>query len=308
MDIERLHPQLREAAAAAPAMRLESRAMRAIARFATRHAMPRTKAPGVSARYRHENGLVFREYRPADPSGAALLWIHGGGMVIGGPLQDEALCAETASALGVTVYSATYREAPEHPYPAPQDDVHALWLWLMANAERERIDAARIAVGGASAGSGLAAALVNRIRDARGPQPAAQWLLYPMLDDRTAADRELDADHNFIWNNTDNRFGWSSLLRGTAAPGDPHVPADAAPARRADLTGLPPTWIGVGSADLFHVEDAEYARRLGRAGVPVQFDVLEGAPHGFESLMHDAPIVIDFVAGARAWLASALAA
>ncbi|WP_344779117.1 alpha/beta hydrolase [Microbacterium marinilacus] len=306
MDLERVHPQLRRMARRAPRMNVESGIARGLARFATRRLMRPARVPGVTVRDVVDGDARLRLYTPQEPSGSGLVWIHGGGMVIGAPRQDDRFCAETAAELGVVIASADYRMAPEHPFPAPQHDCLAVWTWLQRHAEELGVDPARVAVGGGSAGGGLAASIVAALHDAGGPRPAAQWLLYPMLDDRTAARRDLDAIDNFVWNNEANRFGWGALLLGTARPGDDAVPPAASPARRQDLAGLPPTWIGVGDIDLFHDEDVDHARRLEAAGVPVALAVLAGAPHGFETLGADTEVVREFVTRAREWLREAL--
>lgn len=300
-----MHPQVRQIIEEAPEVDLSRPLMRRVARIGSRYLVPRAKVPGVKIRNLHFGKARFRMYNPERRSGAALVWIHGGGMVMGAPRQDDRLCAETAARLGILVLSVDYRMAPEHPHPVPHQDALAVWRWLRDNAVALRIDPERIAIGGASAGGGLAAALVHALHDQGGTQPVAQWLIYPMLDDRTAADRRLDDLDHFIWNNTANRLGWSALLRGIAEVGSPDVPPQAAPARREDLSGLPSTWIGVGDIDLFYAEDAAYAQRLEASGVPVQFDVIEGVPHGFQSLAPDAPVVRDLLDRARDWLEAA---
>lgn len=303
MDMERVHPQLRAMAAKAPKIDVGNPLLRVIARFVSRHLLPAANLPGVTVRNVTEHGVRVRRYTPQEPSGAGLIWVHGGGMVIGGPRQDDRFCAETAAITGATVISVDYRMAPEHPYPAPQDDVRAAWQWAQQHAADLGLDPGRIALGGGSAGAGIAASVVNALHDAGGMQPVAQWLLYPMLDDRTAARTELDVLEHYVWDNRANRIGWSALLRGIAEPGTDAVPAGAAPARRLDLSGLPPTWVGVGDIDLFHDEDVAYADRLRSAGVEVALEVIPGAPHGFESLAPEAPVVHDLIAGARDWLA-----
>ena len=233
-----------------------------------------------------------------------MLWIHGGGYLIGAARQDDWLCGPTARELGILVASVEYRKAPEHPFPAALDDCHAGWTWLHDNAAALGVDPARVAVGGESAGGGLAAALAQRLRDADGPRPVAQWLFCPMLDDRTAARRDLDAVRHRIWNNRLNRFGWRSYV--DAEPGSDAVPAYAVPARRGDLGGLPPAWIGVGDIDLFHDEDLEYAQRLRAAGVAATFHLVPGGPHGFEGIARNTAISREYVAAARQWLRHAL--
>jgi acetyl esterase/lipase len=239
-------------------------------------------------------------------SGAGLLWIHGGGMVAGDPVMDDRLLGETVRDLGITVASVEYRRAPEHPYPAPLDDCLGGWLWLQRNAEGLGIDKSRVALGGESAGGGLAAVLSQLLLDENLPQPTALWLMCPMLDDRTAAKAVIgDRDHR-IWNNRNNRFGWRSYLGGQ--PGSAAVPDRAVPARRADLSGLPPTWIGVAGLDLFADEDLEYFRRLRESGVPADVDMVEGAPHGFQTWGADTNLAKDYLRRARDWLSDAVAA
>ncbi|SEH52066.1 Acetyl esterase/lipase [Mycolicibacterium rutilum] len=232
------------------------------------------------------SGVGIRLFRPEGVTGPspALLWIHGGGYVIGHAGQDDELCRRYARRLGATVASVDYRLAPEHSYPTPLDDCYAALRWLAALPS---VDPARVAIGGASAGGGLAAALALLARD-RGEVPlAAQLLVYPMLDDRTVDRAELDKPGLRLWNKTSNKFGWSAYL-GDA---DPEI---AVPARRQDLAGLPPAWVGVGTFDLFHDEDLAYAERLKAAGVPCDVEVVEGAFHGFDGVAPKASVSRQF--------------
>ncbi|PQM51642.1 alpha/beta hydrolase [Mycolicibacter virginiensis] len=222
------------------------------------------------------SGASVRIFRPpnrvADPA-PALLWIHGGGYVIGTAAQDDRLCRRFSVELGATVASVDYRLAPQNPYPAALEDC---WAALTRLAELPGVDSARIAIGGASAGGGLAAALAQLAADRGAISPVLQLLVYPMLDDRSAA---LPANRSYrLWNPRSNLFGWTAYL-GDA---DPQV---AVPARRADLSGLAPAWIGVGTLDLFHDEDLAYAQRLRQAGVPCEVETVPGAFHGFDLLM-----------------------
>jgi acetyl esterase/lipase len=134
-------------------------------------------------------------------------------------------------------------------------------------------------VAGASAGGGLAAGLTLLSRDRKEIPVAFQLLVYPMLDDRTVA-RTIDGRNHRLWTAGSNRFGWTSYLG--REPGRVDVPAYAAPARAESLAGLPPTWIGVGTFDLFHDEDVAYAKRLEAAGVAVELEVVSGVFHGFD--------------------------
>lgn len=121
-----------------------------------------------------------------------------------------------------------------------------------------------------------------------------------MLDDRTAAQRDLDQVGHFLWNNKANRAGWSAYLG--APPGSPGIQAWAAPARRTDYGGLPPAWIGAGTVELFHDEDRAYAAGLAAAGVHATFDEVPGAPHAFESIAASAPVTKAYLDRATTWL------
>jgi acetyl esterase/lipase len=230
----------------------------------------------------------------------ALLWIHGGGYVMGSPAQDDRMCAVWAR-LGLVVAAVAYRRAPEHPFPTPLQDCDNALVWLSRRAD---VDASRLAIGGASAGGGLAAGLVLHAHD-RGEVPvAAQLLSYPMLDDRTVLRTDID-EHSFrLWNNKSNRFGWQSYLG--RAPGGADVDPHAAAGRREDLSGLPPAWIGVGTLDLFHDEDVAYAKRLGDAGVPCTLEEVPGAFHGFDAVRPTAGVSRRYGESMTAFLATQL--
>ncbi|MFF2051117.1 alpha/beta hydrolase [Leifsonia sp. NPDC058194] len=306
MDIELVDPALREATRRLPAPDASKRLTRTLIRTATRF-LPSSRVDGVVVADENVGGVRLRVYRPAaHRSDAGLFWIHGGGLVFGNPRQDEALCAQTAADLGITVVSARYRFAPEHHFPEPLDDVHAAWRAVQAHAGELAIRPHRVVAGGESAGGGLAASLVQRLADEGGVQPIGQWLFAPMIDDRTAADPSKDETDHWIWNNRANRYSWRSYL--AQEPGVEHLPPYAAAARRADLSGLPPAFIAVGDIELFHDEDVDYARRLTGAGVPVQLDVVPGAPHGFENWARETAPAIELMARARGWLQTVLSA
>lgn len=305
MRLDLVDPQFHRPLSRVPRLPIGWALGRRVVRALVRRHGPGAPVEGVEVRAL-DQGRGLRVYTPTGGgSGAALLWVHGGGYVIGDTVQDEAFCSTTALDLGITVVSAEYRLAPEHPFPAPLDDVTAAWRWLVQSAGSLGVDPSRIAIGGSSAGAGLAAGLVQRLHDAGGIQPVAQWLFSPMIDDRTAARRDLDRLKHRVWSNAGNRTGWRSYLG--AEPGGAQVQDYAAAARRADLSGLPPAWISVGDIDLFADEDRTYAERLRAAGVECTFDLVPGAPHGFELWAPDTDVAGALLARSRTWLGGQLA-
>ena len=271
--------------------------------------LPKAKVPQeISIEWiKAASGQRLRVYIPAgNKTRAALLYIHGGGMMIGAPQMDDGLLSNLAAELDILIVSPEYRLAPEHPYPAPLGDCHEAWQWMLDHSSQRGIDTKKIAIGGESAGGGLAAGLVLRIHDEGGPRPIAQWLFCPMLDDRTAMDRSLDQVDHYIWSNKLNLAGWTSYLG--AKIGTDQVPSYAAPSRRVDYNGLPKAWIGVGDVELFYQEDKKYAENLKAAGVPCELDVVAGGPHAFEGLAPEAQVSKDYMARAKSWLKAALQA
>ena len=218
-------------------------------------------------------------YRPeAEIEGApGYVLLHGGGFIAGLPERSDVRSTRIAAELGVVVVSVDYRLAPEHPYPAALDDAYAALAWLHAEARTLGVDPDRIAVGGESAGGGLAAALALKARDDGAHPIVFQLLVYPMLDDRTGGP-DAPGDPNlgeFVWTRDSNRFAWSAYLGGSPAS------SYAAPARAEDLQGLPPTWICAASLDLFLDDDVAFARRLIDAGIPTEPQVYPSTFHGF---------------------------
>lgn len=262
---------------------------------------PAAAMPGVAIELhplRHRSVRLYRS--TAGSSGAALIWLHGGGYILGDASINDRECAALATALGLVVVSVNYRLAPRHPFPAALDDAFDAWQWLLERATTLGVEPARIAVAGQSAGGGLAAALVQRIADVGGQQPAAQLLIYPMLDDRTAADTALDTIRHPLWNNRNNRGAWNWYLGQPA--GTQALPPYASPARTNDLCGLPPAWIGVGDLDLFHAENCDYAQRLRASGVPCELHVAAQAPHAFDLIAPDCALSREFVESYHAFL------
>jgi acetyl esterase/lipase len=228
-------------------------------------------------------------------SGPGILHLHGGGFTASTALLGLGGVQTTAAALDVPIVTVEYRLAPETIWSDSLGDNYAALMWMHANAASIGVDPARIAVMGESAGGGHAALLALLARD-RGEVPISfQCLTYPMLDDRSGTSRKL-AEHIgwFGWSPEANRFGWKSFLG--RKPGGRKVPREAVPARIDDLSGLPPTWIGVGGLDLFVEEDIDFALRLNRAGVSAELLVVPGAFHGFDVFAKDAAISKRFAA------------
>lgn len=283
MELSKVHPELRKTIRRIPPLPFHRRSFVILLNAMLRFIPKAQTQDGISIEETDISKHVsVRIYRPLKNAGAALLWIHGGGLLGGRAAQDDKLCIRYARELGLLVVSVEYRLAPRHPFPAAIDDCFTAWTWLLQRASFLGIDPQRIAIGGQSAGGGLAASLAQRILDTGGIQPAAQSLYCPMLDDRTAANQALDALNHRLWHNRSNRAGWSAYLE--KAPGAPTVPEYAVPARRENLTGLPPAWIGVGDIDLFYAEDMRYGEQLQAHGVSCEFHIAPQAPHGFETV------------------------
>jgi len=212
----------------------------------------------------------------------AILYLHGGGFVVGSADIVDATGLALARQNDAVVASVDFRAAPETPFPGPLEDCYAALDWLATHADEVGIDPTRIGVVGESGGGGLAAALALLSRDRGRPALRGQALIYPILDPRTgtaAAPVDNPMTGEFIWTRAANQFCWNAL-RGTA-PMPSERMGHFAPALAADLAGLPPTFIGVGALDLFLEENIAYALRLARAGVPVAAHVYPGSVHAF---------------------------
>ena len=296
MGIADINPELRRIARFVPRQMVYSWSLPLLKRLPTSLMLRKPRTDGVEV-LTLPSGAGVRLYRPANATTAtpALLWIHGGGYLIGSPEQDDILCRRFVERLGIVVAAARYRLAPENPYPIPLEDCYSVLTWLAA---LPGVDANRIAIGGASAGGGLTAALALLARDRGDVTPVLQVLSYPMLDDRTV-DPSLDQPGFRLWNTARNRIGWKSYLGGAD-------PAMAVPARRTDLAGLPPAWLGVGTLDLFHDEDLAYAARLNAAGVPCEVHEVPGAFHGFDGIAPKAAVSQAYFDSKCASLARAL--
>jgi acetyl esterase/lipase len=298
-ELLKIHPELQQAARMSPKINFSKRNLWLINLLMS--VMPAPKIPedilveNITIPGQAERTKTrLRIYKPKSivlPT-PVLIWMHGGGYVVGKPEQDDGSCAQYVRELGITVVSVDYRCAPKHPFPAGLEDCYSALKWVESHSEELGIDANRIAIGGASAGGGLAAALIQLAHDRQEIEPVFQLLIYPMLDDRTVLRTDIDDRNNVTWSQKSNRFGWESYLGKPCGAED--VPAYSVPARREDLSGLPPAWIGVGSLDVFHDEDAAYAQRLKECGIECEMDIIPGAFHGFDVFDPKLSIVQDF--------------
>jgi acetyl esterase/lipase len=222
-----------------------------------------------------------RRYRPAGVEDAlpALVYFHGGGFVVGSLDLYDADCRRIAAEVGAVVVSVDYRLAPEHPFPAPLEDCYAALVWVAGHAGELGVDPDRIAVGGESAGGGLAAGVALLARDRGGPRLCLQLLGIPELDDRLATEsmRTLGAASP-ITTIANGEISWDSYL-GAGLRGTDQVSPYAAPARATDLAGLPPALVTAYELDALRDEDIAYAQRLLSAGVPTELHVYPGAFH-----------------------------
>ncbi|MGP4091669.1 alpha/beta hydrolase [Streptomyces sp. KR55] len=233
--------------------------------------------------------LICRPVTPATSGPLPVIYhIHGGGMVLGDNRTGVDVPLAWAKDLDAVMVSVEYRLAPEHPYPAAVDDVLAGLLWTTEHAEEIGGDPEQIVIAGASAGGGLTAALALLLRDRKGPQPIAQVLMCPMLDDRNDTPSAHQMEGLGVWDRTANETGWTALLGDRR--GGPDVPPYAAPARTEDLSGLPPAFLDVGSAETFRDEVVTYASRIWQAGGAAELHVWPGGFHGFDGFAPQAAI------------------
>ncbi len=237
------------------------------------HAVPGPGGP-LPARLYVPAGLSNSEPAPL------LLFFHGGGWVIGDLDTHDGVCRFLAATAGVTVLAIDYRLSPEHPFPAAVEDAWASFAWVVANATELGIDAARIAVGGDSAGANMAAVLSLLARAGGGQMPALQLLLYPPTD--AAADlpsRNLFAEGFLLTKHDMDTWQAFYLPPGTDAA-DPRASVLLAP----DLTGLPPAYVATAGFDPLRDEGEAYALRMREAGVRVALRRHPSLIHGFANL------------------------
>lgn len=265
---------------------------------------PRAHAQGEEHWVPH--GPRLRLYRPGPKvvNPPLVVYLHGGGFVLGCPEMADNYLNELALAMGVAIAAVDYRLAPEHPFPAPLDDCEAVLRWAVAHADTLGIGADTAVLMGHSAGGGLAAALALRHQSQPCCQLAGLVMIYPMLDHRTGAPgKPLNPNAGaYGWSAEPNHFCWE-CLRGDYTLDDDRL-GEFSPALAPSLAGLPPTFIAVGALDLFVDEAMSFALRLSHAGVPVEARLYAGVPHLFDQ--YPGPVTDQCVADTRAALGTFL--
>ena len=233
-----------------------------------------------------DGDLDVRIYSPKNASKPApgVVYIHGGGMIMGVLDGEDGTCQMMADRLGAVIASVDYRKAPENPYPAAPEDCFAAASWVFENAAELGIDKENIGIYGQSAGGGLALAVALMARARGGPNFAYMVPIYPMIDDRNESESSKLITDVGIWDRAGSIEAWGWYLGGREA--DQY----AAPARAKNLSGLPPAYIDVGELDMFRDEDIDFAKRLSEAGVRVEFHLWPGAYHASEVFAPEAEL------------------
>ena len=257
--------------------------------------------------------LRTRTYRPAGAAGAVptVLFLHGGGWVIGDLDTHDNQARRLCRDIGAVVVSLDYRRAPEAPFPEPVNDAWAALRWVAEHAGGLGGDAGRLAVCGDSAGGNLAAVLARRARDAGGPALAAQLLLYPGLD--VAADtttypsREANRE-GYLLGLQDMAWFGGHYVGAWLAAGNPLTDPDLSPLHAADLRGLAPAVVVVAEFDPLRDEGVAYASALAAAGTPATLVRADGMIHGFFDLAPVSGAVEAAVARSTAAFGNALRA
>ncbi|OMF15557.1 lipase [Paenibacillus amylolyticus] len=310
MSIEtRILPELREVYSQFPGFELEKNLEWSRSLVSAASVRKSEHVNTTSRKIPRDGGeMLVKIYEPAGRTNdllPAMLWIHGGGYVLGHPDMDDKLCELFVQTAECIVVSVDYRLAPEHPYPAAIEDCYAGLVWMTEESAILGIDVNRVAIAGASGGGGLTAALALMARDKGGPSIIFQMPLYPMLDNRniTPSSHEI-TEEGSIWNRTDNVAAWNMYLgEENDVSGSSSY---AVPSRAESLAGLPPAYTCVGQLDLFRDETMEYVARLAQAGVDVEFHLYPGCFHLFESLAPETEVSQRAVQGYMDAMARAL--
>jgi acetyl esterase/lipase len=217
----------------------------------------------------------------------AMLYIHGGGYMMGSPEQALPFYEELLERRDLAIIAPAYRLSLDHPFPAGFNDAYDTLLWMHENADQVGIYPDNFIIAGHSAGGGMTAAVTLKVRDTQDVQIAFQMPIYPMIDYRQSTESAVNMNGALFWDTRSNAFGWERYLRDLE--GD-EVPTYASPALNEDYTGFPPTISYVGTVEPFFDETVAYMKALDAAGIPTRFEIFEGAYHGFEAYAPDTAI------------------
>jgi acetyl esterase/lipase len=232
--------------------------------------------------------LSLRIYQPHRPGGAAVVFCHGGGFVLCDIESHDGFCREFAKECSAVVVSVGYRLAPEHPAPAAAEDAFAAFQWVVEHAANLGVDRARVAVAGDSAGGNLAAVTAIRCHSRDAPTPAAQVLLYPVIDPSFDTDSYRTRAEGYFNTRAAMQWYWRHYLGGDVLP---RPSWSVAPARADSHAGLAPALVVTAELDPLHSEGVAYAATLRAAGVHVVHRDFPGLFHGFLTMMPFAPAV-----------------
>ncbi len=213
-------------------------------------------------------------------AGSGFVDFHGGGFILGDLETAHPRCLIMAAEGGAVSVGVDYRLAPENPFPAGVEDCYAALQWVVGHTEELKLDPAKIAIGGSSAGGNLTAAVALMARDRGGPDVAFQMLICPVIDDRCKTPSMKDGTGLYIWDYQNSLDMWNHYIGENRSNVSPY----AAPARAEDLSGLPPSYMMTCEHDPLRDEAIIYAMRLMAAGVPVELHNYPGTVHGFDFL------------------------
>jgi acetyl esterase/lipase len=244
--------------------------------------------------------VTILERSDRKPGGPAILYIHGGGMIVGDRWFGTGPIIDWVTDLDAVLVSVEYRLAPECPDPGPLEDCYAGLVWLAGSQDELGYDAGKLVIAGASAGGGLAAGVTLKVRDQGGPKLAAQVLIYPMLDDRNETVSSYQFDGFGRWDRGSNNTGWNAYLGARRSTDD--VSIYAAPARANDLSNLPPTFIDAGSAEVFRDEDVAYASQIWADGGICELHVWPGGFHAFDMFAPESTLSRAMIDTRNKWL------
>lgn len=244
-------------------------------------------APSADKKHKIPLRVYYSKNKRKKRLKSCLIYIHGGGMIMGNLETGNLNCLNFARKFDFSVFSIEYRKAPESPYPAAISDCVDGIAWIIKNADLFDIDLSNVGIYGSSAGGGLVLGTVLKLRDQG--QAIFKYMLpiYPMIDDSNTTTSSREITNIGVWDRSTNIEAWDWYLMGTQA--DEY----AAPIRTEDLTDLPPCYSDVGEFDLFKDENLLFFERLSAAGVPTEFKIFPGAFHGSENLAPDSELSME---------------